>query len=432
MSDAEAPSGPPARAGRRPPVGGPNTVLHGYVEQGWGRVADAFRVNFEQGREIGAACAIYAGGRCVVDLWGGEADSRTGRPWEEDTVVVVRSTSKGATALCAHMLAERGEIDLDAPVAQYWPEFAAEGKEGILVRWVLSHQAGLPLVEGSLTLDEACAWDPVIRLLERQRPLWEPGTMHAYHGWTIGFLVGEIVRRVTGKTLGAFFAEEVARPLGMSSWIGLPARVEPRVAHVVFDAPAEPETAVARMGLDPEDAAAALAALQATCEPDSFQARLFALAGAFPQRLTEDGRFNAPIVRAAEFPSSNMVSDARSLARMYAATITDVDGVRLVKPHTVEVMTSVQTDSTKQYGLPAGPEALVEPMSMHVALGFMVPSRLKPLLGPRSFGHSGFGGSIGLADPDLGIGFGYVMNRGSVGGDPRVPDLLSAVAACAA
>jgi CubicO group peptidase (beta-lactamase class C family) len=168
----------------------------------------------------------------VVDLWGGLADREKNRPWERDTVVGVASTTKGATAMCAHLLVQRGQLDLDAPVIRYWPEFGAAGKEKIPVRWLLSHQAGLPYVDTPVTFEEACAWDPLIRALEVQKPLWTPGTEHLYHAMTYGFLVGEVVRRITGRSLGTFFAEEIARPLGLSAWIGLPEEIEPRLARI--------------------------------------------------------------------------------------------------------------------------------------------------------------------------------------------------------
>jgi CubicO group peptidase (beta-lactamase class C family) len=201
-------------------------VVQGYVEEGWGKAADAFRGNFEEGAggspgEVGAACCVYVDGRAVVDVWGGLADREASRPWEKDTISAVASATKGASAICAHMLVQRGEVDLDAPVVAYWPEFGAAGKEHIPVRWLLSHQAGLPCVDGPLTFEEACACDPVIRALEAQEPAWEPGTEHVYHSVTFGYLVGELVRRITGKSLGAFFAEdgwEVPRSSSSCCW----------------------------------------------------------------------------------------------------------------------------------------------------------------------------------------------------------------------
>ena len=157
------------------------TVVQGHVEEGWGKVADAFRANFEGNPgEVGAACCVCAGGRPVVDLWGGLADREANRPWDKDTISAVASTTKGATAICAHMLVQRGELDLDAPVVKYWPEFGQAGKEHIPVRWLLSHQAGLPAIDGPLTFEEACSWDPVIRALEAQKPEWQPGAEHVY------------------------------------------------------------------------------------------------------------------------------------------------------------------------------------------------------------------------------------------------------------
>jgi CubicO group peptidase (beta-lactamase class C family) len=175
-------------------------VVDGDVASGWEPVADAFRTNFAEHGELGAACSVYAGGECVVDLWGGVADRATGAPWTRDTVALVMSTTKGATAIVANRLAARGEVDLDAPVAEYWPEFGVNGKEQTKVRWLLTHQAGLPYVERELTLADACAWDPVVEALASQAPLWEPGTRHAYHAFTYGFLIGEVVRRATGRT----------------------------------------------------------------------------------------------------------------------------------------------------------------------------------------------------------------------------------------
>ncbi len=208
------------------------TPVLGSAEPGWGAVVDAFRANFDAGVELGAACSVYFEGVPVVDVWGGIADSRTARPWDADTVVVVFSTTKGITAICAHMLAERGLIDFAAPVADYWPEFAAHGKDDILVRWVLAHQAGLPYVDRRLTLEEVCSWEPVISALEAQVPLWVPGTQHGYHALTFGWLIGELIRRVSGLTPGRFIAEQLSAPLALRMWMGLPEGEEPNVAHV--------------------------------------------------------------------------------------------------------------------------------------------------------------------------------------------------------
>lgn len=217
------------------------STLDGRVATGWERVADAFKRNFDEANELGAAVAVYAGSECVVDLWGGVADARSDVPWQRDTVVPVFSSTKGATAICAHMLVERGLLDLDAPVAQYWPEFGQAGKERIPVRWLLTHQAGLPFVDADLGFEDLQAEAPVLRALEKQAPLWEPGTRFAYHAVTFGHLVGEVIRRVSGSRLADFFAEEVARPLGLQAWMALPIEEHVSLAHLERVARPAPE-----------------------------------------------------------------------------------------------------------------------------------------------------------------------------------------------
>ncbi|MGK3201574.1 serine hydrolase domain-containing protein [Amycolatopsis sp. MEPSY49] len=401
----------------------------GYVEQGWEKVADAFRANFaDHPGEIGAACSVYVAGRPVVNLWGGLADREANRPWGEDTIAQVASTTKGATAICAHLLAQRGRLDLDAPVVEYWPEFGAAGKEEIPVRWLLSHQAGLPVVDGPLTFEQACAWDPVIHALEAQKPLWEPGTQHVYHAVTYGFLVGEVVRRITGKSLGTFFAEEVAAPLGLSAWIGLPEEHEPRVARFEDAAPFTVEELLAGMiattGLDADTVTRWV---ESMWTPDAIQMHAGVLGGALDPTT---GYFRTRAWRAAEFPAANMVADAHSLARMYAATVSEVDGLRLLDPATVETMTAVQTDKTTMYGVPAGLD-LPADRSFNVSLGFWRACPPLPMAGPGSFGHPGSGGSIAFGDPDAGVGFGYVTNLWNYRpDDPRAANLAKAVRAC--
>ncbi len=405
------------------------TAVQGHVEEGWGKVADAFRANFEGSPgEVGAACCVYVGGRPVVDLWGGLADSGANQPWNENTIARVASTTKGATAICAHLLAQRGELDLDAPVVKYWPEFGANGKDQIPVRWLLSHQAGLPVVDGPLTFEEACAWDPVIRALEAQKPLWEPGTEHIYHSMTFGFLVGEVVRRISGKSLGTFFADEVAGPLGLNTWIGLPEEQESKVARIEFAAPPTLEDLTAGMiettGLDADTVTKWI---QAVWGEDSVQARAGTLGGALDN--TSD-IYTSRAWRAAEFPAANMLTDARSVARMYAATVSDVDGVRLLNPATVERAIEVQTDKTRMHALPADLEIPAD-RSFYMSLGFWRSCPPMPLVGPKSFGHPGSGGSIAFGDPDAEVGFGYVPNLWSFRvGEPRASSLAAAVVDC--
>jgi CubicO group peptidase (beta-lactamase class C family) len=178
---------------------------------------------FQSRGEVGAAVTLYVRGRRVVDLYGGLADTRTGRPWTAHTPAVVFSCTKGILAICAYLLVQQGRLDLDVPVTRYWPGFGRHGKADIPVRWLLTHQAGLPALDRSLTLDEVLAWDPVIAAIEAQTPLWQPGTAHSYHSMTYGWLVGEVIHRVTGQLPGAYFRDTVAGPLGLRTWLGLPA-----------------------------------------------------------------------------------------------------------------------------------------------------------------------------------------------------------------
>ena len=211
--------------------------IEGATAPGFDAVREAFATNFTDGAEIGAALSVYLHGEKVVDLWGGVADPQEARPWQRDTLQAVYSTTKGATSACALLLAQRGELDLDAPVAAYWPEFAAEGKRDIPVRWLLTHQAGLPALDRPLALADALAWDPMAEALAAQRPSWIPGTEHGYHALTYGWLVGEVVRRVSGRSLGTFFRTEIAEPLGLDFWIGLPKPEEHRVARIIEPGP---------------------------------------------------------------------------------------------------------------------------------------------------------------------------------------------------
>ncbi|MGZ4708044.1 MAG: serine hydrolase domain-containing protein, partial [Acidimicrobiales bacterium] len=308
-------------------------------------------------------------------------------------------------SVCANRLAQQGILDLDAPVAQYWPEFAEAGKARIPVDYLLTHRAGLAWVDEPLTLDQALAWDPMIHALERQAPAWEPGTAHGYNAITFGYLVGEVVRRVTGRTIGTYFREEIAEPLGLDFWIGLPEQHEARVARLVGG--------ITGTGQDlDEDARSSMAQLMG---PDSMLGKALTAGGAF----ADDGIFNRRAIHAAEVPAAAGISDARSIARMYAACVGEVDGIRLLTPETLRNATTRRTE---------GPNIVLLGLDLQFGLGFIVPSSLVTLGGPRSFGHFGAGGSAGWADPDAELGFGYVMNRMDIGlaGDLRSANLINA------
>ncbi len=379
--------------------------IRGTVDSGFEKVADAFAANFEEHDEVGAACAVYRDGRSVVDIWGGLADREAGREWAADTIVIAFSCTKGATAVCANRLIEQGDLDPDAPIAQYWPDFAANGKERIPVKWALSHRAGLAAVDGDLTLDDVAAWEPVVAAIAAQPTNWEPGTKHGYHARSYGWIVGEIIRRVSGRSPGTYFAEEVAAPLDLEFYIGLPEALEPRVARLY---PAE---------LEPDAQALADAVLRD-------QSTLIGRVMSGPSQLFGyDDMWNTRLLRGAEMPSSNGHGDARSLARMYAACISNVDGVRLLTDETVARATEVLSD---------GADCVIgQPLT--IGLGFMLAPTFPPPVGSRTFGHSGAGGSIAFGDPDSGLAFAYVMNQMKLSmsdQDPRGSALVAATYAC--
>jgi CubicO group peptidase (beta-lactamase class C family) len=382
------------------------TEINGTTAPGFERVRDAFEANFAKGLEIGASFSAYHRGEKVVDLWGGIADVATNRPWDEHALAVVFSTTKGATAICANKLAQEGKLDVEAPVARYWPEFAAGGKADIPVKFLLSHQAGLAWVDAEMTLEEALSWDPVVDALARQVPHYEPGSQHGYHATTYGWLVGEVIRRVTGKSVGTYFRDEIATPLGLDFWIGLPESEESRVAPLVGGL-ADP-----LLMEDPE----VRALVNEFMGPDTKLGKaLFAPGGAF----SEPDVWNSRALHAAEIPAAGGVGDARSLARMYSACIGTVDGVRLVDDEQLRRATTQLT---------TGPNTILLDMDIQFGLGFMLRSTLIELGGPRSFGHFGAGGSVGWADPDAELAFGYVMNRMDMGlaGDLRSYELMNA------
>ena len=374
--------------------------VYGDIVQGFEPVAEAFANNFRMHGEIGAACALYYRGRCVVDLWGGLADPATGRPWERDTVVLVFSAAKGPTATCINRLAEAGRLDIDLPVSHYWPEFGCNGKEAITTRMVLSHQAGLAVIDGELTLEQVLAWDPVVQAIAAQAPNWEPGEKHGYHARSFGWILGELLRRITGESPGQYLAREIAQPLGLNYWVGLPPAELDRCATLI----------------PPEGGSDAVAELLGA---DSLTARVMSGPS---QLFGYNQMWNRPEVLAAEMPSSNGVGDARSLARFYAAVMDEVDGVRLLGAEQLRRACEQQV---------RGPDAVIF-HETRFGLGYALQPFLAPGAGRNSFGHPGAGGSLAFADPDAQLGFSYVMNamQFNMAGDPRSLALVKAAYAC--
>lgn len=363
--------------------------LHGYCHPRFRRVQEEFERNFAERGEVGAAVCVMIEGETVVDLWGGLADPQTQRPWDKDTVVVVWSCTKGATALCAHILASRGELNLDLPVAYYWPEFAQAGKGEITVSMLLNHQAGLPVFRKKLPEGAYTRWEVMIRALEEQEPFWQPGTRHGYHAFTFGWLVGEVIRRVSGRSLGRFFQEEVAGPLGLDFWIGLPEEMEPRVAPLIMRE--ESREAAARQRTEMQS--------------------LVGNVGGFVQEV------NTRRAHAAEVGAAGGITNARALAKMYAplACGGGLGEVALVDKVTLARMSSVSSAVER--------DAILD-IPTRFTLGFQKSS---PGIGlsEDAFGHTGSGGSIGFASPKNRLSFGYVMNR--MGDAERRQALMDAV-----
>jgi CubicO group peptidase (beta-lactamase class C family) len=381
-------------------------IIGGHVEPGFESVKDAFAHNFEVGREVGAAFCLYVGGRKVVDLHGGSFDRAGSHPYGQDTLQLVFSSTKGATAACANLLAQRGELDLDAPVATYWPEFAQGGKGNLPVRLLLTHQVGLPAIDATLSPAEVQAWDPVVAALAAQTPFWEPGTAHGYHALTYGWLVGEVVRRVTGRTLGTYFAEEIAGPLGLEFWIGLPEEQEHRVSPIVGTLLPEGEPGAGM--------------------PSNFSSTLLARALNAGGAFSDAGWANRREWHAAEVPAANGITNAASLSRLYAGLIGTVEGgpsEPILTRAQVDEARTVRTFGPDQVFLSVG-----FPLEQHIGQGFWISSPFALFGGEGSFGHTGAGGSYGFADPENNLAVGYVMNQMATGmvGDARARRLIQA------
>jgi CubicO group peptidase (beta-lactamase class C family) len=362
--------------------------INGFCDEGFGSVRDAFVGNFERGEELGAAVAVFHGGRPVVDLWAGDADEH-GRPWAEDTLVNVYSITKTMTFVCLLMLVDRGDVDVAAPMATYWPEFAANGKADITVAQVLGHTAGLSGFDPAITPADLYDWDAVCAGLAAQEPWWTPGEGSGYHLITQGYLLGEIVRRVSGRSVGTFFTEEVAGPLGADFHFSLPASEDDRVADLV-----------------PPDFEAMLAAAAGDMESIAVRSVL-----SCPLDATEP---RTRAWRAAEIPAAGGIGNARSIARVHSALACggSVDGVTLMSPATVESILDEQSNAVDH----------VLGMPTRFGLGFGLMSDDIPLSpNERSFFWGGWGGSIAVTDLDTRTSVAYVMNKMGTGmaGDLR-------------
>jgi len=387
-----------------------NTTVGGFVAPGWEPVRAAFEKNFELGEEVGASAAVYHRGQRVVDIWGGAFGLGSERPYDDSTLQLMFSTTKGIVAIAVAMCVQRGLIDYDAPVSTYWPEFAAHDKGDATVAQLLSHQCGLIAPDGPVTLADALDWKTITAMLADTKPDWPIGTGHGYHAVTFGFLAGELIRRTDGRSPGQFVSDEIAGPLGVELWIGLPEEMEDRVSPILGRPLNEdnPDPAIKAM-------------LEMFLGPGTRGGRALFLNGAFQ---VEDA-FNRRDVHAAEVPAANGIGNAAALAKIYAATIGEVDGMRLLGQ---DVLDRARTTVT-----PENEPDLCLVMPTTFGMGFMTHGVFTPYSGPGSFGHSGAGGSNAFAQPERQLAVGYVMNKmaANLAADARAQRITDAAASVA-
>lgn len=376
------------------------TAIAGHVAPGFEAVRTAFAGNFKSGGEVGASLCVWHKGECVVDVWGGYADKTSGQLWERDTLSIIFSSTKGLAAMVALYLTDQGALELDRPVADYWPEFAANGKGDITVRTLLNHRSGLLTVETPLSLDMLEDLDTVARAIAPQRPEWTPDSQQGYHAITYGLYLGELVRRVAdGRSLGQVFAEHVAAPVEADAYIGLPEAHEPRVARLY---PASTKTRLLKI--------IPRAVTGLTLEGRVFRAMLAKqshthIAFKNPAELGFKGvkNFDTKRVRQMELPWANGVANARSLARVYARLIgaDATDGNAFVRRETWGPIQERQSWQDKD-------AVLLKPIGW--SQGFVKDELHLFSPNSESFGHPGAGGNLGWADPVENLAVGYVMN----------------------
>jgi CubicO group peptidase (beta-lactamase class C family) len=384
--------------------------IGGDVAEGFGGVADVFRSNFRHRGEVGAAVAVYRDGHKVVDLWGGSRDPDRGLRWEADTVVPVFSTTKGMSAAAMAVAHSRGLFNLDESVAKYWPEFGQHGKELVTVRQLLAHQAGLAVIDQRLDLAIIADPEALGAVLAAQAPNWPPGTAHGYHAQTLGWYESQLLRRIdpAARSIGEFFADEVAAPLGAQFFIGLPGDV-PLERLAVFSGGGRVAAAIHAHQMPRP-------LLLAMLNPRSATARAFTNPKALAMNMSS---INRPDVLRLEFPSMNGVGEVRAIANVYGTLATGGAELGLARSTIHELEADV----------PAAFDAIFR-LDSAFRMGFMKPFPILPFgLSSRSYGHTGLGGSFGFADPEARLGYGYAMNRGgySLPTDPREIALREAV-----
>jgi CubicO group peptidase (beta-lactamase class C family) len=390
----------------RAPTRGP---ISGFVKPGFEAVRDAFAENFTRRGELGAACCVYYRGEKIIDLWGGIRTEATGRPWEEDTMVGVFSTAKGMAGLAMALAHSRGWLDYEERVCNYWAEFAHEGKDKVTVRQLLSHQAALFALDAHVDRSVVADSERLAALLARQKPAWEPGTRQAYHAQSLGFYESELLRRVdpSRRSLGTFFQDEIASPLGLDFYLRLPEEIpESKLARIRMASPA------LRLLYTP------LPLMLASMNPTSPTYRaVFTNPGPF--LFLDQDRIYA---RNLENPSGNGVGTARAIAHAYSVFAAGGRELGLRR----ETLTALMSPAIPPLH---GFYDEVMKKEMCLSLGFLKPNRNYPFGTPSAFGAPGAGGSFGFADPEAGLGYAYVTNRmgARLGGDPRDSALREAV-----
>jgi CubicO group peptidase (beta-lactamase class C family) len=384
---------------------------NGFVAPGWEPVKAAFEKNFELGEEVGASAAVYHRGAKVVDIWGGSFDLGGELPYDDSTLQLMFSSTKGIVAIAVAMCVQRGLLDYDEKVATYWPEFAAHGKGEATVAQLLSHQCGLIVPDAPVTLADALDWKTITAMLADTKPDWPIGSGHGYHAVTFGYLAGELIRRTDGRSPGQFLADEIAGPLGAEMYIGLPEEHESRVSPIV-GRPLNEDNA------DPT----IKAMLEMFLGPATRGGRALSLNGVF---RADDDVFNRRDVHAAEVPAANGIGTAAGLAKIYAATMGPIDGVRLLDEPV--------RDRARATITPNGEPDLCLIMPTTFGMGFMTHGVFTPYSGPGSFGHSGAGGSNAFAQPERDLAVGYVMNKmaANLAADARAQRITTAAASVA-
>lgn len=378
-------------------------LVSGMVAPGYEPVADAFARGFEGRPAMGAALHVTRDGESIVNLWAGIADARTGRAWTEGTPSVVFSCTKGLVSILAARLVQEGRLDYAAPVARHWPEFAAAGKDTVTVGQVLAHQAGLSAPRADLTEDDIVDWDRIVAALAAQEPLWPLGSGYAYHALTHGWVAGEIIRRITGQSVGSYFRDLVTGPLGIDAWIGLPTDKANEAAHLQVSAPL-----------------AALWAEEAAKPLPNWPYKAMTLGSALPADLvSKDGGFNKQRIRAAEIPGAGGIATAEALATIWSATVVPTRGIRLIDDTTIAEATRTQSQGQSVFG--------GEPPYCRWGYGFQLDSEARRYLAEGNFGHDGAGGQVGFADPVRRIGFGFVTNWMMGPEDQRATQILDAL-----